>query len=54
MFVDIDNRAQALSPARLGQPPDEDSYRREAFIQNLVHDHPALVPMAGSSRRFSP
>jgi hypothetical protein len=54
MFVDIDNQAQTLSPVRLGQTPDEDSYRREAFIQNLVHDHPALVPMAEIEPAFSP
>ena len=46
MFVDVDNRAQTLTPIRLGQTSDEDRKRREAFVQNLVHDHPSLVPMA--------
>jgi hypothetical protein len=54
MFVDIDNRAQVLTPVRLGQTPDEDGHRREAFIQNLVHDHPALIPMAEIEPAFSP
>ena len=54
MFVDIDNRAQALMPLRLGQTPDEDGNRREAFIQNLIHDHPALIPMAEIEPAFSP
>lgn len=54
MFVDIDNRAQALAPVRLGQSPDEDGKRREAFIQNLVHDHPGLIPMAEIEPAFSP
>jgi hypothetical protein len=54
MFVDIDNRAQVLSPVRLGKTPEEDSNRREAFIQNLVHDHPALIPMAEIEPAFSP
>lgn len=54
MFVDIDNRVQALSPVRLGQSPDEDGKRREAFIQNLVHDHPNLIPMAEIEPAFSP
>lgn len=54
MFVDIDNRVQVLTPVRLGQSPDEDGKRREAFIQNLVHDHPNLVPMAEIEPAFSP
>lgn len=54
MFVDIDNRVQALSPVRLGQSPDEDGKRREAFIQNLIHDHPSLIPMAEIEPAFSP
>lgn len=54
MFVDIDNRVQALSPVRLGQSADEDGKRRDAFIQNLVHDHPNLVPMAEIEPAFSP
>lgn len=54
MFVDIDNRAQVLVPVRLGQSPAEDGQRREAFIQNLVHDHPSLIPMAEIEPAFSP
>ena len=54
MFIDIDNRAIALAPVRLGQTPDEDGNRREAFIQNLIHDHPALIPMAEIEPAFSP
>lgn len=54
MFVDVDNRVQALSPVRLGQTPEEDGKRREAFIQNLVHDHPNLIPMAEIEPAFSP
>ncbi len=54
MFVDIDNRAQVLLPVRLGQKPDEDGGRREAFVQNLIHDHPSLIPMAEIEPAFSP
>ena len=54
MFVDIDNRAVTLLPVRLGQTPDEDGNRREAFIQNLIHDHPTLIPMAEIEPAFSP
>ena len=54
MFVDIDNRAQTLTPVHLGSTSDEDCKRREAFVQNLVHDHPSLVPMAEIEPAFSP
>lgn len=54
MFVDIDNKAQPLTPVRLGQTADEDGKRREAFIQTLVHDHPLLIPMGDIEPAFTP
>lgn len=32
----------------------EDGQRREAFIQNLVHDHPEIIPMADIEPAFMP
>jgi hypothetical protein len=54
MFVDLDNRVQTLRRLVLGQDPNEDGQRREAFIQNLVHDHPTLIPMSEIEPAFSP
>ena len=54
MFVDLDGQVRPLTRLRLGEGGDEDGKRREAFIQNLVHDHPGLVPMAEIEPAFAP
>lgn len=54
MHVDIDNVVRPLRRVELGKSSDEDGKRREAFIQNLVHDHPTLIPMAEIEPAFSP
>lgn len=54
MYVDADDRAQALTRVRLGETAEEDGKRREAFIQRLVHNHPALIPMAEIEPAFTP
>jgi hypothetical protein len=54
MFVDIDGQARALRRLELGRAGEDDGQRREAFVQKLVHDHPALVPMADIEPAYSP
>ena len=53
MLVHADGQATALRRLELGRG-DEGGDRREAFVQNLVHDHLTLLPMAEIEPAFSP
>lgn len=53
MFVDVDGQAKMLTRLELGRG-EEDGQRREAFVQNLVHDHPSLIPTSEIEPAFSP
>lgn len=54
MYVAADNKTHALTRIILGQTPDDDVKRREAFIQDLIHDHPSLIPMVEIEPAFTP
>lgn len=53
MLVGPEGQVTALRRLELGRG-DEDRGRREAFVQNLVHEHPELIPMAEIEPAFSP
>src|SRR4051794_34688248 len=53
MFVDAVGGVRALRRLELGRG-FEDGNRREAFVQDLVHDYPALIPTADIEPAFSP
>ncbi len=53
MVVPVDGPALSLERVELGRGTD-DSGRREEFIQQLVHDHPSLVPMMEIEPAFTP
>lgn len=53
MIVPVDGPALALERIELGAGT-EDGRRREAFVQALVHDHPAIIPMTDIEPAFTP
>jgi hypothetical protein len=52
-FVKEGSHPVQLKNARLGELGREDG-RREEFLQNLVHDHPEIVPMDEIEPAFTP
>jgi hypothetical protein len=53
IFVTSDGQLTLLARQELGRG-DDDSKRREEFIQELVYDHPAIIPMADIEPAMSP
>lgn len=53
MLVKPNGQASALRRLELGRG-DDGGRRREAFVQDLVHEHPTLIPMADIEPAFSP
>lgn len=53
MIVDAGGPARSLERIELGRG-SEDGQRREAFVQQLVHDHPTIVPMLDIEPAFTP
>ena len=53
LFVADNGLAQTLVRLELSQN-DEDRKRREGFIQDLVHNHPAIIPMAEIEPAMAP
>lgn len=53
MIVEASGPAVSLERVELGRGND-DSDRREAFIQQLVHDHPSVIPMLDIEPAFTP
>lgn len=53
LFLRPDQPMQPLRRLELGRG-GEDGQRREAFIQDLVHEHPEVIPMADIEPAFMP
>ncbi len=53
IMFDSGGQPAALQRVWLGSV-DYDGVEREAFIQNLVHDHPEIIPMADIAPPFMP
>ena len=53
MIVPADGPPMQLLRLTLGSA-DHGGGEREAFIQNLVHDHPEIIPMADIAPPFMP
>jgi hypothetical protein len=53
MLIRTGEPAFALERLRLGGA-DHDGDQREAFLQDLVHEHPEIIPMADIEPAFMP